>query len=514
MRLADLDYKELPVVLENASVQSLDKEASSGNIEKGFLFMEEAGKALAYKAIATDKFAVFFVFVGHGNNGGDGIVCAKTLLTLGYPCFVCLVNPEKEFQGEAKLAYESFLNAGFSFTEKSFFFKKLTDIRTNVLVIDAMLGLGLKPGLREPYKEAVTFILSKKCKVLSADVPTGFTETSPENFSLQATETLLFGFPRFQAFLKNSAEAFGKVSLAPLSYESSLIKKYDNKIYFASDTLIKKLWKEKKENIEKRDAGTALLFAGSKLMPGAAVLCANAALRSGTGLLSLAVPSEILQVLQTKLSEPVFYELKEDIEKAKIIFLKACSRNKALAIGPGLSASLFSEKLLFEILPHLEIPTVLDADALNLVSENIAILKTIKSKCILTPHQREYERLFGKLPETFSERIAHVRKCAVSFDKIILLKGSPILIAFPDERVFLVNALNVGLAKGGSGDVLTGILAALLATGFFPEEATVLAALIHQKAGKITRKKLGPVFMQPSDVIENLKEVYKEISNE
>ena len=284
-------------------------------------------------------------------------------------------------------------------------------------------------------------------------------------------------------------------------------------------------------------------------MPGAAALCTEAALRSGAGLVTLALPQVIAQVLQAKLSEPVFCSLKdgadsngncadfngncdnsnrncagecrEVLQQQHIsTLLKRAKHATAIAIGPGLSTNAGTVQAVLELLPQLNAPTVIDADALNAIAtlnENattsgtatvnraaIQFLRHLQTPAILTPHVREFARLFGALPENSNSIPNRLKAIAASTNKVILLKGAPTYIASPDGNVYVIPTANSGMAKGGSGDVLTGIIVALLSQGLAPAEAASLGALLHQKAGRITREELGAFSMLPSDVIKNL----------
>jgi NAD(P)H-hydrate epimerase len=277
-----------------------------------------------------------------------------------------------------------------------------------------------------------------------------------------------------------------------------------------------------------------MLVAGSGDMPGAAALCTQAALRSGAGLVTLASPEAVMPVLQAKLSEPVFVNL-QDIagqdadstdDRATALspahipqILEKAKHNQALAIGPGLGSAECTRDAVIEILPQLNCPLVIDADALNAIatlnktsasptSGAASYLHSIETAAILTPHRREFERLFGELPTNDIDIPKLLRDIARNTKKVILLKGAPTFVASPDGRVFIVPTHNSGLAKGGSGDVLTGIITALLAQGTPAPEAAVLGALLHQKAGRITREKLGAFSMLPSDVIASLPQAF------
>ncbi len=515
--------------------QHKESPAEQDVIQSGYELMQEAGLAL-FKFVQAKSLEPVAVFIGGGNNGGDGLVLAKHLLQAGIKNTVFILAPTNKFQNEAKLALKDFFKAGgqlYEVTELLDGFK---------LVVDCMLGNGAKGELRTSFANAVQVINKSGLPVIAADAPTGYDSAAHicNNIYTNANETMLFGFPRLDAYVKEGGNAFGKTTVAKLSYPDELVKQFDEKNYLVTEDAIPQLLPERNEWGDKRAQGTSLIIAGSKDMPGAAALCTEAALRSGAGLVTLATSQAIMPVLQTKLSEPVFCGL-EDNEKSSSenygtlqhhhipALLDRAKHASAVAIGPGLSTNEESVKAVLELLPQLNTSTVIDADALNAIAtlngrasknagdsaiQNSAVfnaainyLRNLQMHAILTPHVREFARLFGKLPDSF-EIPDHLRRIATSTNKVILLKGAPTYIAAPDGNVYIIPVANSGMAKGGSGDVLTGIIVALLAQGIATAEATVLGALLHQKAGRIVREEFGAFSMLPSDIIKNLHKAF------
>ncbi len=507
-------------------------------IQSGYTLMQEAGLAL-FKLVQAKSLEPVAVFIGGGNNGGDGLVLAKHLLQAGIKNTVFSLAPTNKFQNEAKLALKDFFKAGgqlYEVTELLDGFK---------LIVDSMLGNGAKGELRTAYANAVQVINNSGLPVIAADAPTGYDSAAHicNNICTNANETMLFGFPRLDAYVKEGGRAFGKATVANLNYPDELVKQIDEKNYLVTEDSIPQLLPERNEWGDKRAQGTALIIAGSKDMPGAAALCTEATLRSGAGLVTLATTQAIMPVLQAKLSEPVFCSL-EDSEKREDdtnykdncvgerrgtllqqhipTIIKRAEHANAVAIGPGLSTDKETVKAVLELLPQLNTPTVIDADALNAIaslndnsptcdSAAIEYLQNMQAPAILTPHVREFARLFGKLPDSF-EIPNRLRSIATSTNKVLLLKGAPTYIAAPDGNVYVIPVANSGMAKGGSGDVLTGIIVAFLAQGIGTAEAAVLGALLHQKAGRIAREQFGAFSMLPSDIIKNLHKAFSVIS--
>ncbi|MBO4436479.1 MAG: NAD(P)H-hydrate dehydratase [Fibrobacter sp.] len=570
MKLLDqFSYTELKPILSTEGMRALDKaakEALAGDasaIEAGYGLMKQAGAALFKKVVEVldcevagredvyrktgDAPRSVAVFVGGGNNGGDGLVLAKLLIEAGIPCTTYSLAAADKFQNEAKKALDDFSQAGgrlipYSPVGTAPASGSLSQAGTAPrfadfnLIVDCMLGNGAHGELRDLYAAAVRDIGAAGVRVVAADAPTGYdsSEHGRREPCIHALETLMFGFPRLDAYTREGGEVFGQPAVATLPYPDSLARNYDTRLYLATEALIPQMLPERDDWGDKRKQGCAMIVAGSGDMPGAAALCTQAALRSGASLVTLASPDAIMPVLQTKLSEPVFCNLQDiagqdgdsvddratSFSSAHIpLILEKAKHNQALAIGPGLGSAECTQGAVIDLLTQIACPTVIDADALNAIatlnktsaspaSGAASFLYGIPCEAILTPHRREFERLFGALPTNDIDIPNLLRDIARHTKKVILLKGAPTFVAVPDRRVFVIPAHNSGLAKGGSGDVLTGIITALLAQGLHAPEAAVLGALLHQKAGRIARTKMGAFSMLPSDVIDALPQAF------
>ena len=569
MKLLDqFSYTELKPILSTEGMRALDKAAKetlagdASAIEAGYGLMKQAGAALFKKVVEVldcevagredvyrrtgDAPRSVAVFVGGGNNGGDGLVLAKLLIEAGIPCTTYSLAAAEKFKNEAKMALDDFISAGGKLVAYSPAEKGVSQAEEGLsqvsrfarfdLIVDCMLGNGASGELRELYAAAVRDIGAAGVCVVAADAPTGYdsSEHGRREPCIHAEETLLFGFPRLDAYTREGGPVFGNAAVAPLCYPEEIVKQFDEKVYLAEESLIPQMLPERDDWGDKRKQGCAMIVSGSGDMPGAAALCTGAALRSGAGLVTLASPDAIMPVLQAKLSEPVFCNLQDMAgqdgdtvdDRATALspahipqILEKASYNQALAIGPGIGSADCTRDAVIEILPQVKRPMVIDADALNAIatlnrtsaspsSGAASFLHGIATAAVLTPHRREFERLFGALPTNDIDIPNQLRDIARHTKKVILLKGAPTFVASPDGRMFIVPAHNSGLAKGGSGDVLTGIITALLAQGLPACEAAVLGALLHQKAGSLARKKLGAFSMLPSDIIEMLPQAF------
>ena len=530
--LANLSYSECAPVIPAEAMRFLDNDTKMYNsrgggfgsidenadspIAAGYELMKRAGAALFRKAIemlGPDREGkAVAVFVGGGNNGGDGLVLSKLLIEAHVPCPIYSLAKAETFKNEAALAYADFAKAGGQFS-------MISDLPARdpsyALIVDCILGNGASGELRPAFAMIVLAINDWGIPILSADSPTGFdsSEHRRGNPCIQAAETLLFGLPRQDAFTEEGASVFGKVTIEPLEYPDELIDKVNHNVYLATEKLIPELLPDRKECGDKRAQGTALIIAGSGDMTGAAALCTKAALRSGVGLVTLATPRALLPTMQAKLDEPVFCGIGDrGADKLSVLHLMqlqdASQHQNALAIGPGLGTDPETQDAIRMFLTGLSTPVVIDADAINACGSAFFCIKGGPANAIVTPHKREWERNFGPLPSNECYYPEYLQQFAKQFNITILLKGSPIYVALPDGRVFIVPARNSGLAKGGSGDVLTGIVVSLLAQGLATAEAAVLGALLHQKAGSLAREKWGAFGMLPSDVIEMLPDAF------
>ena len=495
-----------------AGIESTSIDEFETAIDAGYGLMKLAGRKLFEKAVAMlgekSESKSVAVFVGGGNNGGDGLVLAKLLIDAGIPCIIYSLAKAETFKNEAAMAYKDFSESGGKLIY-------INDLPVHdpkfALAVDCMLGNGASGELRPAFARVVIALNDWNIPILAADSPTGFDSSEHrcgEN-CVHATETLVFGLPRLDAYTSEGARVFGKTSVEPLDYPDSQIDKVLSGVFLATEDIIPALLPDRDEFGDKRSQGTALVIAGSGNMTGAAALCTKACLRSGAGLVTTATPKALLPALQSKLDEPVFYGIGDaTTDKLSIMHLMQLQdlamHQNAIAIGPGLGTDTETQDAVRMFLTGLQIPVVVDADAINACGSAYFCMDGGPTNAIITPHKREWERNFGPLPANENFYPEYLQQFATQFKITIVLKGCPIYVAIPDGRVYVIPARNSGLAKGGAGDVLTGIITALLAQGLPTAEAAVLGALLHQKAGRLTREKMGAFGMLPTDVIEML----------
>lgn len=509
MRVLDSETKQLNSRNNGFGASQTSEADELSPIEAGYILMKEAGAALFNRICEIKNEATHVaVFVGGGNNGGDGLALASLLIEAGIPVTVYSLAPEEKFKNEAKLALDDFLNNGGKLVHIT---DRLPKAPQFTLIVDCMLGNGASGELRPAFANVVEAINGWSIPVLAADAPTGFDSQVHRRGTpcIQAAETMLFGLPRLDAYIREGAEVFGDVRIAALHYPQELVKKFDEGVYLADEEFIPYLLPQRNEFGDKRVQGTAMIVAGSANMTGAAALCTEAALRSGAGLVTLAAPKSILPILQARLAEPVFCGLGErDCEILSIPHLlqlqERAAHQSALAIGPGLGTDPETQDAIRMFLSSVTAPVVIDADAINACGSAFFCMHNGSANTIITPHKREWERNFGTLPSNENFYPEYLRNFAKQFGIVILLKGAPTYVALPDGKVYVIPAKNSGMAKGGSGDVLTGIIVSLLAQGVPSGDAAVLGALLHQRAGRLARLNMSAYSMLPSDVIDHL----------
>ena len=479
----------------------------------------------------TDK--SFHIFCGKGNNGGDGLAIARMLTQIKNPVAVHILEfghkGTDDFQiNLARLHQYPETEIRFIQTEENFHAFKEGDI-----IIDALLGSGLNRGLEGVTAKLVEHINHSGCTIISIDIPSGlFTDRSSKGQSIiKSNHTLSFQCFK-QAFLvAENSEFIGEVHILDIGLHPDFYLSAPSKYEITDDSLIHSIYQPRNRFGHKGNFGHALIVAGSYGKIGAAVLSARACLRSGVGLLSCHIPKCGYDIMQTALPEAMVmtdfnssFNTKVDDDLAKY---------KTVGIGPGIGTASETKMMLRDIFNAFKNPVVLDADALNCIASQKDMLKIIPAGSILTPHPKEFERLFGETADEF-KRIELALQKAKELNLVIVLKGHHTFIAIPDGKArpparagtdgddprqnesfglafgrgFFNSTGNAGMATGGSGDVLTGILAGLLAQGYSSTASAILGVYLHGLAGDIAAEEYSIEAMIAGDIIESLKEAY------
>lgn len=466
----------------------------------------------------TDPTPRIGVFCGPGNNGGDGVAAARILLEAGYQVRAFLVGDRAKMTPDERAMEEKLLAAGGSLEP---FEPEDQRVRlwlsTCDCLVDALFGVGLKRPLEGVFRTAVEWMNRGGHPVVACDLPSGVDGDTGEvlGVAVRATATVTFTCPKPGLYMGEGAALAGKIWVEDIGIPAELVWSMERNrpnVTAIMPDYMHCVLPRRPAAAHKGEFGKLFLLAGSEGYTGAPVLAARAALRTGAGLVFLGVPRSIYPIIAVKCDEAMPFPLPERYEDIRT---KAASCDVAL-IGPGLGQATETRELVLRLLEDLEIPVVLDADGINALGGHIDVLDKRRAPTILTPHAGEFARLTGaSLP--VRDRLAAARDFAAAHGCTLVLKGRGTVTAAPDGRCWICGTGNPGMAKGGSGDVLSGMIAAMLGqkhlVGPEPEgipEMTAWAVWFHGKAGDRCAQRLGEYAMLPGDLVETLPEILKE----
>ena len=500
-------------ILSSNQLKELDKYTMEQEPIASIDLMERAAQALTEAIIRRwDTSHPIVVFAGPGNNGGDALAVARMLSQKNYHVEVFLFNTKGRLSEECQTNLHRLKTCGsIYFTEISTQFDPpiLTE---NHVVIDGLFGTGLNKPLNGGFAAVVKYINASKATVVAIDIPSGLMgEDNTYNIRphiVRADVTLSIQLPKLSFFFPENEEIVGEWELLDIGLKQSYIQAAESPYLILEEEQIRSLIKPRKRFAHKGSFGHGLLIAGSYGLAGASILSAKACLRSGFGVLTVHVPIYNHDLLQTTVPEAI---VQTDIHERYFAEPVDLSKYKALAIGPGLGQEEDTALAMMEQIQASNIPVVLDADAINILSSHRNWLSRLPKQSILTPHLGELERLTGKCMDTY-ERLPKVKELAAYLHSYIIVIGAWTIIVTPDGRCFLNPTGNPGMATAGSGDVLTGILLALLAQGYSQEEACQLGVYVHGLAGDIAAETMSQMGMTSGDIIAALPQAWKKIS--
>lgn len=465
----------------------------------------------------TDSVQRIGVLCGPGNNGGDGIAAARILLEMGYRVRAFLVGDRGKMTPDSRAMEEKLRDTGgtlepFDPEDQ----RTMVWLSTCDCLVDALFGVGLKRPLEGDFLTAVQWMNNMSTPVVACDLPSGVDGDTGEVLgeAVRADLTITFTCAKPGLYMGEGAGRAGKVWVEDIGTPSELVYEWivrgDGAMELMDRDILHPL-PRRPAAAHKGDFGKLFILAGSEGYTGAPVLAARGALRTGAGLVFLGVPREIYPIIAVKCDEAMPFPLPEQYEQ---ILAKAESCDAAL-IGPGLGQAPEQAELARRLLDDLDIPVVLDADGINALAGHIDILDRRRAPSVLTPHEGEFARLTGQeLP--IRDRIGAARKFAAAHNCVLVLKGRGTVTASPNGHVRVNGTGGPGMAKGGSGDVLSGMIAALWGQkhlngpGSDRAELAALAVWYHGAAGDRCAERLGEYAMLPTDLIETLPEILKE----
>jgi ADP-dependent NAD(P)H-hydrate dehydratase / NAD(P)H-hydrate epimerase len=445
------------------------------------------------------------IFCGKGNNGGDGLAIARLLSEKDILPEVYILEfgalGTKDFQ--ANLSRLHLTQVPISFVQYEHAFPV---VNSNDVVIDALYGSGLNRPLTGLSASLVEHINAASATVISIDVPSGMPidSSAVSNTIIKATCTLTFQILKLCFLFPENAPYFGTVTTLDINLHKDYLATISTPYELSDIDAIKKIYKPRASFSHKGTYGHSLIIAGEKGKMGAAVLCSKACARAGSGLVTTLVPQDEFTIIQIAVPEAMALAM-EKIETADL------SKYNAIGIGPGLGTLENSLGVIKQTLSNYHKPMVIDADGLNSISKNPDLLATIPKESILTPHPKEFERLFGTTKNNF-ETLQLALQRAASLGVYIIVKGHYSVVACPNGRASFNSTGNAGMATGGSGDALTGIITGLLAQGYNPKESCVLGMYVHGLAGDIAAANLSQEALIAGDIIDFLGQAYKTIS--
>lgn len=448
------------------------------------------------------------IFCGPGNNGGDGLAVARILHFAGYTVevVICTIGDQTSLDFKKNLARLPQQD-----TIQVYHLNPQDDLQILPplgLVIDAIFGSGLNRPIQGYWAGLIAWINERSKTIVSIDIPSGLPSDSIQDGpTIMAKQTIGFQVPKLAYFLPENGEFVGQWTLVDIGLHPAYVEQELSAYRYSSLEMVKELLQIRKTFDHKGTHGHGLLIAGSYGMMGAAQLAAKAGLRSGLGLLSLQVPNLGYDILQ--ISVPEAMVLADPNPKA-ISQIPPLDIYQGIGIGPGLGQAIETQKALWQLLEKTTKPLVIDADALNILAKNKEQLKTLPKNSILTPHPGEFRRLFGKSPDSKSE-IQRLQQMAVELEVVIILKGAFTRIASPEGIVYFNATGNPGMATGGSGDILTGILTGLMAQGYPAVHAALLGVWLHGKAGDLAALKQHPIAMNAGDIISEIGAAYSKL---
>lgn len=452
------------------------------------------------------------IIAGPGNNGGDGLVIARLLYHYMILSKVYIAaftdNYSDDFRLNLKRLKEQTDIEVFEIREE----KDFPELEAEDILIDALFGSGLSRPLEGLPQIIVEKMNASGNSIFSVDIPSGLygEENNPdEQTIIKAEKTYTFEFPFLSFMFPENEEYIGEFEIIPIGIHPDFIAQTPTDYFFGEDEQITLMLKKRSKFSHKGTFGHALVLSGSYGKAGAGLLAVKAAHRTGAGLVTAGVPLCNYQIFQLGSPETMLHI--DTTEKFLSTFPKTDTFN-TIGIGPGIGFAENTKAMLFKLCQNFNKPMVLDADALTILSESPEHLFDLPENTILTPHPKEFERLAGKSFNNY-EQLQKQRTFAQKYKVILVVKGAHTAVALPDGNVYFNNTGNNGMATGGSGDVLTGILTGLLAQGYEPQNAAVLGVHLHGIAGDIAARKRTPEALIASDLIKYLPKAWKKVRN-
>ncbi|MCM3669730.1 NAD(P)H-hydrate dehydratase [Mesobacillus maritimus] len=515
------------IVAGQKEMQQLDRYTMEILGLPGVVLMENAGARVVEEIIAShsqnsDNNVV--ILAGGGNNGGDGFVVARKLVDLGWSPKLWLLTDLEKITGDAKCHLDVYLKRGLPL----FTLKEMDVLPTHLeqadIIVDAMLGTGVKGAVREPMKTVIHMVNNRRnqASVLSVDIPTGVNSDDGRvvDEAIKATKTITFVCPKRGFFLQEGPNYVGEWKAVDISVPPSIAQTLHFKLpQVITESLITECIPSRPRNGHKGTFGHALVIGGSQAYVGAPVFTAKAVLHSGAGLVTLAIPESLYHIAANLFPEALFIPLSETDGHFSVRAIHELNPKlptfRSVAVGPGMSRFQEGEGWIKELFTALtNQPIVIDADGLYLLRNQLELLQQHQGPVILTPHPGEMATLVCKsVQEVEGNRLEIAQEFAVKYGVLLLLKGHRSVVATPDGELYINPLGHDALGKGGSGDVLTGLITSFLAQGALPKDALLAASYLHAKSGEEQAEILSHFGVMPEDIITGVKQLLMRYTN-
>ena len=500
-------------------MQELDRKAIETYRIPGIVLMENAGRGAAealFNAFPDILKKRVAIIAGKGNNGGDGFVIGRYLLNRGIPVKAFLLADPKTLRGDAETAFQIFLRMkGEVIPVPSFkdYQKVKRDLEKFDLLIDAIFGTGLDAEVRGYYREVIDHLNTLQKPMVAVDIPSGLDANTgrPLGTAIRATFTVTFGLPKVGHLISPGIHYVGVLKVVDICIPGRLVDEEKIQTYLVEgEDIRKRLSVPRRPDTHKGDYGHLLVIAGSVGKTGAAAMACEAALRMGAGLVTLAIPKSLNAIMEVKLTEVMTEPLPETPKqtlglRAFNSILRLCENKDAVIIGPGVGTLKETQTLVLKLLKALNLPIVLDADGLTALATQPKTLPAANPSIILTPHPGEMARLTGSTAKEVQEdRIGVSRRFSQSQHVHLILKGHRTLTATPKGEIFINPTGNPGMASGGTGDVLTGMIGGLICQGFDILSSLQTAVYLHGLAGDEVAREKGEKSLVATDLIQKI----------
>lgn len=493
-------------ILSTKQLQAFDSAVVTSGTYTERAMVQKAGEVLAsaLKKNCTSSQPMYFL-CGTGKNGADALVSAQILSKAGYNCYIFIVHFSEKSHPVFNALLEDLRTQSIP-TEHINSIASFPEVPSGSVIIDALVGTGISRTPTGLLAEVISKINGLRNKrIISVDLPSGLSAEGVTfgELAVEADITMTFEFPKLALLMADKYKYVGNWQLLDLGIDKKFTQPPVTAYRYIDMQMITKISTklQRKKFSNKGDFGHPIVIAGSRGKIGASVLCAKATLRSGAGLVTCYSPQCSYNIIQSVLPEAMI-QLDPDKNYLSALDIDLGSYNCGV-IGPGIGMDAKTIDIFPELLKKLNFPLVVDADALNIISTNIALIELLPKHSILTPHPKEFARLVGQSASS-AEQLEKQINFSKRYQQVLILKGAHSSVTLPNGDVYFNSTGNPGMSTAGSGDVLSGVIAAFLAQGLSSEDASILGVFVHGMAGDLAMKKLGKIGIIANDIVDYL----------